>query len=95
MRGKAFRSLIEAGVSARHRYAVDKALDLHERALRYADGVGDRAEAVAAAGDDHEIAFDGDAAVAAWQAAITTLRPVARPCRPARRAVPEDGADGR
>ncbi len=54
VRGKAFRSLIEAGVSARHRYAVAKALDLHERALRHADGVGDRAEAVAAAGDDHE-----------------------------------------
>jgi DNA-binding SARP family transcriptional activator len=76
VRGKAFRSLIEAGVSARHRYAADKALALHEQALRYADGVGERAEAIAATGDDHEIAFDGDLAVAAWQAAITTLRTV-------------------
>ncbi|HMG64293.1 MAG TPA: AAA family ATPase, partial [Streptosporangiaceae bacterium] len=76
VRGKAFRSLIEAGVSTRHRYAADKALALHEQALQYADGVGERAEAIAATGDDHEIAFDGDLAVAAWQAAITTLRTV-------------------
>ena len=76
VRGKAFRSLLAAGVSARHRYATDKALALHEQALQYADGVGERAEAIAATGDDHEIAFDGDLAVAAWQAAITTLRTV-------------------
>jgi DNA-binding SARP family transcriptional activator/class 3 adenylate cyclase len=76
VRGKAFRSLIAAGVSARHRYAADKALALHEQALQYADGAGERAEAIAATGDDHEIAFDGDLAVAAWQAAITTLRTV-------------------
>jgi hypothetical protein len=76
VRGKAFRSLVEAGVSIRHRYAPDRALALHEQALQYADGAGERAEAIAATGDDHEIAFDGDLAVAAWQEAITTLRTV-------------------
>lgn len=70
----AFRSLIRAGVGARRRYAIAKAVELHRNALGYAANVGDRAEAVEAIGDDHEVAFDGDAAVEAWQAAIEMLR---------------------
>ncbi|GIH08002.1 hypothetical protein Rhe02_60690 [Rhizocola hellebori] len=75
VRAKAFRSLIEAGASARHRNAVAKALDLHEKARHYACGVGETAEALEAIGDDHEVPFNGDAAVAAWQAAVELLRP--------------------
>jgi DNA-binding SARP family transcriptional activator len=72
--GKAFHSLIEAGAGARRRYAIAKALELHRRALQYAASVDERAEAVEAIGDDHEVAFDGDGAVAAWRAAIEMLR---------------------
>ena len=75
VRAKAFRSLIEAGDSARHRNAVAKALELHERARHYANGVGEAAEALEAIGDDHEVPFNGDAAVAAWQSAVDLLRP--------------------
>jgi DNA-binding SARP family transcriptional activator len=70
----AFRSLIRAGAGARRRYAIAKAVELHNRALDYAADTGERAEAVEAIGDDHEVAFDGDAAVEAWQAAIEMLR---------------------
>ncbi|HEU4423438.1 MAG TPA: AAA family ATPase, partial [Pilimelia sp.] len=41
----AFRSLIRAGVGARRRYAIAKAVELHRRALDYAADVGERAEA--------------------------------------------------
>ncbi|XVV16651.1 ATP-binding protein [Actinoplanes sp. CA-131856] len=67
VRAKAYRSLIAAGVGARRRYAVDKALELHRRALRYA---ADPAEALEAIGDDHETAYAGDDAVSAWREAI-------------------------
>lgn len=74
VRVKAFRSLIEAGEAARKRYAVSKALDLHRHALRLAEGVGERAEAAEAIGDDHEAAFLGDAAIPAWEEALAELR---------------------
>ncbi|NMO49730.1 AAA family ATPase [Actinoplanes sp. TBRC 11911] len=74
VRGKAFRSLVAAGTGARRRYAIAKALDLHKRALRYASGAGERAEAMEAIGDDHETAYAGDEAARAWREAITILR---------------------
>ena len=91
----AFRSLVRAGVGARRRYAIAKAVELHRRALDYAADVSERAEATAAIGDDHEVAFDGDSAVEAWLAAIEMLRQEPSQVRPARRAVPEDRRDGR
>jgi len=74
VRVKALRSLIEAGVAARRRYAIPKALDLHQHALRLAVGVHERAEAAEAIGDDHEAAFHGDAAIPAWEQALAELR---------------------
>jgi tetratricopeptide (TPR) repeat protein len=74
VRAKAFSSLLKAGAGARQRYAIAKAIELHRRALDYAASIADRAEAVEAIGDDHEVAFDGDAAVEAWQTAIELLR---------------------
>jgi DNA-binding SARP family transcriptional activator len=74
VRAKAFRSLIEAGTAARRRYAIPKALDLHQHALRLAEGVRERAEAAEAIGDDHEAAFLGDAAIPAWEEALAELR---------------------
>ncbi|MDY7085356.1 MAG: AAA family ATPase, partial [Actinomycetota bacterium] len=73
IRGKAFRSLIAAGVSARRRYAVRRALDLHRRAIPYASNRAERAEALEAIGDDHESAYAGDEAITAWREAITAL----------------------
>ncbi|MBU2670398.1 AAA family ATPase [Actinoplanes bogorensis] len=73
VRGKAFRSLIAAGVGARRRYAVRRALELHQRARRFAAGPAERAEALEAIGDDHETAYAGDDAIAAWREAITAL----------------------
>ncbi|HKD99197.1 MAG TPA: AAA family ATPase [Micromonosporaceae bacterium] len=70
----AFRALMRAGLGARRRYAITKAVELHRRALDYAADVGERAEAMEAVGDDHEVAFDGDAAVPAWQDAVAMLR---------------------
>jgi tetratricopeptide (TPR) repeat protein len=70
----AFRSLMRAGVGARRRYAIAKAVELHRRALDYAANLDERAEVMGAVGDDHEVAFDGDSAVEAWQAAIELLR---------------------
>jgi DNA-binding SARP family transcriptional activator len=70
----AFRSLLRAGVGARRRYAIAKAIALHRRAVDYAADDAERAEATEAIGDDHEVAFDGDAAVEAWLAAIELLR---------------------
>ena len=70
----AFRSLIRAGIGARRRYAIAKAVQLHRRALDYAATIAEGAEAVEAIGDDHEVAFEGDAAVEAWQTAIEELR---------------------
>jgi DNA-binding SARP family transcriptional activator/tetratricopeptide (TPR) repeat protein len=74
VRTKAFRSLIEAGVGARRRYAIPKALTVHRDALRIAVGVGERAEAAEAIGDDHEAAYHGDAALLAWEDALAVLR---------------------
>lgn len=70
----AFRSLMRAGVGARRRFAIAKAVELHRHALDYAADLDERAEAMGAIGDDHEVAFNGDAAVEAWQAAIELLR---------------------
>jgi hypothetical protein len=70
----AFRSLLRAGVGARRRFAIAKAIALHHRALDYATSDAERAEAMEAVGDDHEVAFDGDNAAEAWLAAIELLR---------------------
>ena len=74
VRGKALRSLLDAGASVRRRNAVDRALDHHRRALRYAVTVGERAECIEAIGDDHETAYHGDSALAAWAEGVELLR---------------------
>lgn len=74
VRAKAFRSLLDAGAAARMRYAVPKALDLHNHALRLAADIGERAEAMEAIGDDHEASLHGDAAVPVWEEALALLR---------------------
>ena len=74
IRGKAFRSLLDAGAWACRRSAIPRALDLHTTALGFATNASEGAEALEAIGDDHEVAFHGDDAVLAWQRALDLLR---------------------
>ncbi len=71
---RAFEALLEAGDVARRRFAIAKALELHEEALSLAADEVARARALAAIGDDHEAAYHGDEAWAAYQPALDLLR---------------------
>jgi len=73
LRTRAFAALLAAGAVARKRFAVARALELHQDALRLAMDDAERARALEAIGDDHEGAFHGDDAVPAWEAAIAAL----------------------
>jgi class 3 adenylate cyclase/DNA-binding winged helix-turn-helix (wHTH) protein len=74
LRERAFQALLEAGDGARRRFAIAKALELHEEALSLAADDVARARALAAIGDDHEAAYHGDEAWAAYQPALDLLR---------------------
>jgi class 3 adenylate cyclase len=74
VRARGFEALIMAGEGARHRFAVGRALELHEEALTLASGALERGRALAAIGDDHEAAYHGDEAFAAYGTALDTLR---------------------
>jgi DNA-binding SARP family transcriptional activator len=74
LRERAFEALLEAGDAARRRFAIAKALELHEEALSLAANDVARARALAAIGDDHEAAYHGDEAWAAYQPALDLLR---------------------
>ena len=73
LRREAFDALLEAGASARKRFAIGKALELHQEALSLSDGDRERAHVLEYIGDDHEGAFHGDDAVAAWEGALAAL----------------------
>jgi class 3 adenylate cyclase/tetratricopeptide (TPR) repeat protein len=62
VRRRAFRALTEAGEAARHRYALDLALERHAMALSVAADDAERSIALEAMGDDEEAAFHGDEA---------------------------------
>ena len=72
--GKAFAALNFAGTVARRRYAVQRAVELHERAIALAPTMTARATALEALGDDHDAAVHGDAALSAYREAIAVLR---------------------
>jgi class 3 adenylate cyclase len=71
---KAFDALRFAGTVARRRYAVQRAVDLHEQAIALAATPAARAEVLEALGDDHDAAVHGDAALSAYGEAISVLR---------------------
>jgi class 3 adenylate cyclase len=74
-RGRGFEALLDAGNAARHRFAITRALELHEQALELASGSAlERGRALAAIGDDHEAAYHGDEAFAAYAPALEALR---------------------
>ena len=68
-----------AGSNAHQRFALDKALDLHEAALRHAATPAERARAHAAIGRDHESGLDGPKALDAYRLAIAEGDPADLP----------------
>ena len=90
VRVKAHGSLLGAGHVARRQYALDRAAELHERALALAADDAERMEAYEGIGRDHDLAFHGELALAGYRAAISLAREdpaqAARLARLARRA---------
>ena len=84
VRRKAFESLLLGGKVARQRFAIEKAIELHQQALSLSRSEGDRARAQEELGDDHAAAFHGDEAVAAYLDALEILR--RNPTAPSARA---------
>lgn len=74
VRGRAFVALLAAGRAARHRFAVGRAVELHEQARELAVDDSERLNALEQIARDHESAFHGDAALAAFQAALEIAR---------------------
>lgn len=74
VRTKAFVALLNAGDSARRKFAVEKALELHGVARELASDPADQLRVLEALGDDHEAALHGDESFAAYQSALDLLR---------------------
>jgi hypothetical protein len=74
VRGRAFRTLVDAGLSARHRYALKLAVERHGRAVELAATDLERAEALEILGEDEELGFHGDEAWDAFRAAADVAR---------------------
>jgi DNA-binding NarL/FixJ family response regulator len=70
VRTSAVRYLLLAGSSAHQRFAIDKAIELHEAALRHAASDAERARILTALGKDHESGLEGPAAIVAYRRAI-------------------------
>ncbi|HEV2218093.1 MAG TPA: adenylate/guanylate cyclase domain-containing protein [Candidatus Dormibacteraeota bacterium] len=78
IRVKAFNQLIRAGANARRRFAVDKAIELHRQAVDIASGTEERSRSLEELGDDHESAYQGDAALQAYAEAHEIARRMGR-----------------
>lgn len=74
VRRRAFAASLKAGRGARHRFAMDRAVELHEQALELAMGDAERLDAMEQIARDHEAGFHGDAAVASFVAALEIAR---------------------
>ena len=74
LRTKAFTTLVEAGTAARRRYALSRAVELHQHALDLAREPSEQVEALQALGDDHAAAYHGDETVSYYQAALDLAR---------------------
>ncbi|HET9520783.1 MAG TPA: AAA family ATPase [Candidatus Limnocylindrales bacterium] len=70
IRAAAVHYLSLAGSSAHRRFAIDKAVELHEAALRLATSDLERARILAALGQDHESGLDGPNALDAYRRAL-------------------------
>jgi class 3 adenylate cyclase/tetratricopeptide (TPR) repeat protein len=74
IRLRAFRALLTAGTAARRRFAIDRAAELHEGTLALATSDAERLDAYEQIGRDHDAAFHGEAALAAYTSAIDLAR---------------------
>ncbi len=70
VRARAVRYSLLAGSNAHQRYAIDKAIELHEAALRHATSDSERARVLTALGQDHESGLKGPEAIDAYRGAI-------------------------
>jgi DNA-binding NarL/FixJ family response regulator len=70
VRARAVRYLLLAGSSAHQRFAIEKAIELHEAALRHATSDVQRARVLAALGQDHESGLHGPEAIDAYRGAM-------------------------
>jgi hypothetical protein len=74
VRAKAFDHLLQAGAAARRRFAVAKAVELHERAGALATTDQERRGVLEELGDDHSSAYHGEEAVGWWAQALANAR---------------------
>jgi DNA-binding NarL/FixJ family response regulator len=70
VRASAVRYLLLAGSSAHQRFALDKAIELHEAALRLTTSDAERARVLTALGHDRESGLEGPEAIDAYRRAI-------------------------
>src|SRR5205085_12661870 len=74
VRRRAFGALISAGRAARRRFSTPRAVELRERAISLATTDEERLDGYEELGRDHESAFHGDEAFAAFSEAIEIAR---------------------
>jgi class 3 adenylate cyclase/tetratricopeptide (TPR) repeat protein len=74
VRLKASDLLVRAGAQARRRFAVAKAVELHEQAVALAAGDRERLRALEELGQDHDSAYHGDDAQRVYSAALEIAR---------------------
>ena len=74
VRRRARLAYLLGGSTARKRYALERAIELHERAVALSTTDGERLEALEELGDDHDAAYDGDRALPTWDRAIAIAR---------------------
>jgi len=74
IRRRAFGALIAAGRVARRRFATPRSVELHEKAISLATNDEERLDGYEELGRDHESAFHGDEAFAAFSEAIEIAR---------------------
>jgi class 3 adenylate cyclase len=76
IRRRAMQAFRVAADTARKRYDLKRAMELQERAIGLASTPGDQAATREELGDIHDTAYDGDHAKAAWDEAISIVRPL-------------------
>jgi len=84
IRLKALELLVRAGIQARRRFAVAKAVELHDQAVALAATADEHLRALEELGDDHDSAYHGEDAQRAYLAALEIARRIDRPADRAR-----------
>jgi hypothetical protein len=74
VRAKAFDHLLRAGAAARRRFAVAKAVELHEQAGMVAASERERRRVLEELGDDQSSAYHGEEAMGWWAQALASAR---------------------